>query len=292
MMEGSKAKRRPLFRRKLATVALVYIAMLTVVALCAPLIARDADGVSPGGIISYGPAAFDLDSVLVPPGGRHILGTDGDGRDVAAMLIWGARVSLTVGIVAVGIAAIIGVMAGLFAGYFGGAVDIFLSRVIEVLMCFPTFFLILSILAFVGPGIYSIMFVIGLTGWTQIARIVRAEALRVRKLEFVRAARALGASHARIMLRHILPAAYAPVLVVMAFGIASAILAEAALSFLGFGVPPGVASWGIMLSEARTYSGLAWWLTLVPGSAIFLTIAAFNVLGDELNGRMGGMTAR
>jgi peptide/nickel transport system permease protein len=232
--------------------------------------------------IPYRPGNYDLDAILVPPSAAHILGTDGDGRDVAAQLIWGARISLSVGFVAVGIATIIGIIAGAMAGYRGGWVDLVLSRIIEVIMCFPTFFLILAVLAFVGPSIYNIMIVIGVTSWTGIARLVRGDFLKFRNREFVVAARVTGMSPRRIAFRHILPNAMAPVLVSASFSVAAAILVESTLSFLGFGVPPSTPSWGSILSQAQAYMDIAWWLTFAPGFAIFLSITAYNLVGEAL----------
>lgn len=267
------------FRRsRLAVACLVVVAFLVIVAVAAPFIAGDG----PGAIIPYGPSSYDLDSILSPPSAVHPLGTDGDGRDVASQLVWGARVSLSVGIIAVGIAVIIGIIVGMMAGYFGGWVDLAISRFIEVMICFPTFFLILAVLAFVGPSIFNIMVVIGITGWTGVARLVRAEVLKARGREFVAAARVSGAGNLRIMWRHILPHVLAPVLVSATFGVAGAILAEAALSFLGFGVPPEVPSWGSMLSGAQEYMDVAWWLTFAPGFAIFVTIVSYNLIGEAL----------
>jgi len=233
-------------------------------------------------LISFGPNTYDLMHVLDKPNGRHWLGTDGEGKDILAQLIWGSRVSLSVGFIAVGIAVIIGILFGVLAGYYGGLIDLLISRFIEVMMCFPTFFLILAILAFVGPSIYNIMIVIGLTGWTGVARLVRGECLKFRSREFVVAARVSGASNRRIILRHLLPNSLSPVLVSATFGVASAILVEASLSFLGFGVPPSSASWGSLLSSAQDFMDVAWWLTLAPGFAIFLTITAYNLVGEGL----------
>lgn len=304
-------------KSRLTIVCLVFVFALAAVAIAAPLIANDkpllmryngswsmpaifvpatlrgADFSEltknpPAGsffvlpIIPYRPGSYDLSFVLAPPSRHHFLGTDGDGRDVAAQLVWGARVSLSVGVVAVGIAVIIGIFMGLISGFYGGWIDIVISRFIEVIICFPTFFLILAILAFVGPSIYNIMIVIGLTGWTGIARLVRGECLKLRHREFVVAAEALGASDKRLMWRHILPNSLAPVLVSISFGIAAAILVEASLSFLGFGVPPSEPSWGSQLSQAQQFMDIGWWLTLVPGAAIFLTITAYNLVGEAL----------
>jgi peptide/nickel transport system permease protein len=174
----------------------------------------------------------------------------------------------------------IGVIVGAIAGYYGGWVDIALSRIIEIVICFPTFFLILTILALVGPSLFNVMVVIGITGWTGIARIVRAEFLRLREMDFVIASRALGAKDRWIIFRHILPNALAPVLVSATFGIASTILIESSLSFLGFGVQPPTPSWGEILSQSRDYMDFAWWLTAIPGCAIFLTITAYNISGE------------
>ena len=203
-----------------------------------------------------------------------------------ARMIYGARISLSVGFVAVSIAAVIGVILGSVAGYFGGIVDHIINRLIEIILTIPTFFLIIAIIAFLPPSIYNIMAVIGLTGWTGIARLVRAEILKLKKMEFVLAARALGASHARIISRHLLPNAMAPVLVSVVFGIAGAILTESSLSFLGFGVPPPTPSWGDILSQSRDYIEFAWWLTIFPGLAIFTSITAYNLVGEGLRDAM------
>lgn len=241
------------------------------------LIAIFAQWISP-----YQPNAYNLDALLQSPSFTHPFGTDEQGRDILSRIFYGARISLSVGLVAVSIYVAIGIVIGALAGYYGGWVDIIISRFIEVMICFPAFFLILVILAFVGPSIYNIMIVIGLTGWTGIARLVRGEFLRLKNQEFVLAARSYGASDLRIMFRHLLPNSLAPVLVNATFGIAAAILIESSLSFLGFGVPPHVASWGEMLSSSRGYMDIAWWLTLIPGLAIFVTITAYNLVGEGL----------
>jgi peptide/nickel transport system permease protein len=201
-------------------------------------------------------------------------------------MIYGARVSLSVGVVAVGIATVIGIVMGGLAGYFGRWVDACINRLIEILLTIPTFFLIIAIIAFLPPSIYNIMVVIGLTGWTGIARFVRAEFLKLKTMDFVLALKALGASPARIIFIHMLPNAMAPVLVAVVFGVAGAILTESGLSFLGFGVPPPTPSWGDILSQSRDYVEFAWWLTVFPGAAIFLTITAYNVMGEGLRNAM------
>ena len=236
--------------------------------------------------VPYSPTAYDLLESLAGPNKQHWLGTDDSGRDVLSRMIHGSRISLSVGFVAVGIALVIGILLGSLAGYFGGWVDHLISRIIEVLMTIPTFFLIIAIIAFLPPSIYNIMVVIGLTGWTGVARFVRAEFLKLKQLDFVMALRALGASHTRIILLHMLPNAMAPVLVSAVFGIAGAILTESSLSFLGFGVPPPTPSWGDILSQSRDYIEFAWWLTVFPGCAIFLSITAYNLVGEGLRDAM------
>lgn len=232
--------------------------------------------------VPYGPTQHDLERRLEPPSAHHWLGTDDRGRDLLSRMIHGSRISLSVGFVSVGIALIIGVLFGALAGYYGGKVDVVISRLIEIVICFPTFFLILAVIALLPPSIMIIMAVIGLTSWTGIARLIRAEVLKVRTMDYVQAARALGTSNGKIILRHILPNSLAPAMVSATFGIAAAILVESSLAFLGFGVPPPTPSWGEALSQSRSYIEFAWWLTVFPGVAIFLTITAFNLVGEGL----------
>ncbi len=233
-------------------------------------------------LVPYSPNDYDLESILLPPDEYHLLGTDEQGRDVLSRMIYGSRISLSVGFVAVGIYTLIGIIIGALAGFFGGRLDMLLSRLIEVVICFPTFFLILTILAIFGPSIYNIMIIIGLTGWTGIARLSRGEFLKLRDQDFVTACRSQGMKTRRIIFRHILPNALAPVLVSATFGIAAAILVESSLSFLGFGVQPPTPSWGDLLSQSRAFMDIAWWLTIFPGAAIFLTITSFNLVGEGL----------
>ena len=232
-------------------------------------------------LVPYSPLATSLEERLAPPSPRHLLGTDELGRDVLARMIHGAGISLKVGFVSIAIAVVLGMSAGALAGYYGGWIDVLLSRVIEVVICFPLLFLILAVIAFLPPSIYTIMVVIGLTRWTDIARYTRAEFIRLREREFTEAARALGVSDRRIILRHLLPNSLAPVLVTATFGVASAILIEAALSFLGLGVQPPTPSWGGILASFRQQN-FAWWLTLFPGLAIFATVTSYNLLGEGL----------
>lgn len=230
--------------------------------------------------VPYSPTENDLLSILEPPSTKHLFGTDDRGRDVLSRMIYGARISLSIGFVAVGISAVIGILLGGIAGYYGGRTDFIVSRLFEVMMTFPVFFLILTILAFRDPSIYNIMIVIGATGWTGIARLIRGEFLKLRKYEYVEAAVALGGNDFRVMMKHMLPNALAPVLVDATFGIAGAILVESALSFLGFGVPPPDPSWGDVLSQSQRYVDFAWWLVLFPGAAIFVTVTSFNLVGE------------
>ena len=236
--------------------------------------------------IPYSPVRQDLRDRLQPPGSRHMLGTDDRGRDVLSRMIWGARVSMAVGFVAEGIAVLIGILLGVLAGFYGGKVDAIVLRLVEVMLVFPTFFFIITVMAFLEPSIWNIMVVLGLTGWPGIARLVRGEFLRLREQDYAKAASATGLSDARIMLRHLLPNALSPVFVSATFGVAGAILVESGLSFLGFGVPPPTASWGEVLKQSQSYVDFAWWLVVFPGLAIFLTVTAFNVVGDGLRDAM------
>jgi peptide/nickel transport system permease protein len=229
--------------------------------------------------VSYGINEDHLIDKFTGPGERYWMGTDGNGRDLLTRMIWGSRISLSVGFVAVAIYVSIGIFLGALAGYFRGWVDIVISRAIEIMECFPSFFLILAVLAFLQPSMWNIMIVIGITSWTVEARLVRGEFLRLTDQEFVQAARGLGVSKGRIMFRHILPNGLAPVLVAASFGVASAILIESSLSFLGFGISIPIPSWGGILNEARE-SFRFWWITLFPGLAIFSTVTAYNLIGE------------
>jgi peptide/nickel transport system permease protein len=266
------------FRRsKLALVALVYVGLVAVIALLAPFIARD----SRSALIPFGPNDVDIANRLHAPDAQHRLGTDELGRDVLARMIFGARVSLTVGLLATAMSFIVGSLLGAIAGYYGGAADWIVSRLIEVVLCFPFLFLVLAIVAFLGPSIWTIMLALTITSWPNEARYVRGEVMRVREMEFAHAARASGARDARIIFRHLLPNALAPVIVSASFGVAYAIVTESALSFLGLGVPLPTATWGSILSSAREFVEYAWWLIVFPGFAIFMTVAAFNIIGDR-----------
>jgi peptide/nickel transport system permease protein len=266
------------FRRsRVAVIALVYVSVVVLLAIAAPMIASS----SKWSLIPFGPNDVDTANRLHPPDGQHHFGTDELGRDVLARMIHGARVSLTVGLLATAMSLVVGSFLGAIAGYYGGVTDWIVSRLIEVVLCFPLLFLTLAIVAFFGPSVWTIMIALGLTTWTNEARYVRGEFLRIREMEFAYAARASGARDSRIIFRHLLPNAFAPVLVSASFGVAYAIITESALSFLGLGVPLPMATWGSILASAKQYIEYAWWLVLFPGVAIFLTVAAFNIIGDR-----------
>ncbi len=219
---------------------------------------------------------------LLAPSTRHWMGTDQYGRDVFSRLIYGSRISLAVGLVAVSIYIFIGTVVGAVAGYYGGVVDALLMRLVDILLCIPTFFLILMVIAFVGPSIINIMIIIGLTSWTDVARLVRGEVLSLKEREFVQAAKVIGMKDIRIIMKHILPNAMGPILVVATLGIGGAILTESSLSFLGLGVQPPTPSWGNMLQEGKDHLTDAWWLVTFPGLAIFITVLGYNLLGEGL----------
>lgn len=230
----------------------------------------------------HDPNYFDVNVIFSPPSQDHLMGTDELGRDVFSRMIHGARISLKVGFVAMGIAVLIGTSIGLAAGYFGGVVDTLMMRFVDIMLCFPTFFLILAVIAFLEPSIWNIMIVIGLTGWMGVARLVRAETLSLKSRDFVQAAKALGESDVKIMVRHILPNTLAPILVAATLGVAGAILTESALSFLGLGVQPPTPSWGNILTAGKDNIEFAWWLSLFPGLAILVTVLGYNLLGEGI----------
>lgn len=226
--------------------------------------------------------AMDFSHVLEGPSAVHVLGTDSLGRDLLSRLLYGAGISLSVGVVAVGISVIIGVLLGAIAGYYGRWIDRVIMGLVDIFLCFPVFFLILAVIAIVGPNMMNIMVIIGLTSWMGTARLVRAEVLSLKEREFILAARALGAGDAWVISRHLIPNAMGPVIVNAILGVSSAVLAESALSFLGIGVQPPTPSWGNILMEGKATIGVAWWLLWAPGLMIFLTVIAANILGEEL----------
>ena len=231
--------------------------------------------------IPYRQTNINLLAPLEPPSARHWLGTDKLGRDVMAGMIHGSRISLSIGFVAVGIAVIIGVFLGAIAGYFGSWVDLVISRFFEIMLSIPTFFLLITIAALLPPSIYLTMLIIGATSWVGIARFTRNEFLRIRNLDYVTSAIALGVTDRKVMFRHILPNALAPVIVSVVLGIAGAILIESSLSFLGIGVPVELVTWGSILQEGSGAT-FAWWLAVFPGFAIFITVLAYYLVGEGL----------
>jgi peptide/nickel transport system permease protein len=231
--------------------------------------------------IPYRPSNINLLEPLEPPSPKHWFGTDKLGRDVMAGMVHGSRISLSIGFIAVGIAVIIGVILGAIAGYFGSWVDLVISRLFEVMLSIPTFFLLITIAALLPPSIYLTMLIIGMTSWVGIARFTRNEFLRIRNLDYVTSAIALGVTDRKVMFKHILPNALAPVIVSVVLGIAGAILVESALSFLGIGVPAELVTWGSILHEASTTT-FAWWLAVFPGFAIFITVLAYYLVGEGL----------
>lgn len=261
----------PRFRRnRLALSGLILVATLFLVSILAPWLAP------------YDPNHIDINAILMPPDTNHLMGTDSLGRDVLSRIIYGARISLKVGFVAVGLATLIGVILGALAGYYGGWVDNVLMRLVDLMLCFPTFFLILAVIALLEPSIWNIMVIIGVTSWMGVARLVRAEFLSLKEREFIQAARALGARDSRIIFRHLLPNALAPVMVSATLGVAGAILTESALSFLGLGVQPPTPSWGNILTAGKDNIEIAWWLSVFPGLAILITVLSYNLLGEGI----------
>jgi peptide/nickel transport system permease protein len=228
------------------------------------------------------PNQINVDAILLPPSPEHLFGTDELGRDVFSRMVYGSQVSLQVGFVSAGIATLVGVILGALAGYYGGKVETAIMRFTDMMLCFPTFFLILAVIALLEPSIINIMAVIGLTSWMGVARLVRAEFLTLKKREYVVAARSLGAGDLRIIFRHILPNALSPVLVALTLGVAGAILVESGLSFLGLGVQPPQASWGNILTQGKANIEIAWWLSFFPGIAILITVLGYNLLGEGI----------
>ncbi len=257
-------------KNKLSVTGAVIVGALILTAVFAPVIAP------------YDPTAIDVYNALSPPSKAHLFGTDELGRDLLSRIIWGTRVSLKVGFVAVGIAILIGVVVGSIAGFYGGRVDAILMRIVDMMLAFPTFFLILAVIAILEPSIFTIMAVIGVTGWMDVARLVRAEFLSLKERDFVDAARALGIRNRRLIFRHILPNAVSPVFVAATFGVAGAILIESGLSFLGLGVQPPDPSWGNILTAGKDNIEIAWWLSLFPGLAILVTVLSYNLVGEGL----------
>ena len=270
---------RQVRNNRLAFSGLMIVLFMFLMALLAPILGGD-------------PGAINIPERLQAPSFSHLLGTDDLGRDVLTRILFAARISLLVGFVAVGISTVIGIVLGALAGYYGRWADAVIMRFVDLMLCFPSFFLILAVIAFLEPSIWNIMIIIGLTSWMGVARLVRAEFLSLRERDFVMAAKAIGGRDSRIIFRHILPNALSPVLVSATLGVAGAILTESALSFLGIGVQPPTPSWGNMLMAGKQTLGTAWWLSFFPGMAILLTVLGYNLLGegvrDAFDPRMHG----
>lgn len=254
----------------LAMTGFIIIACVFLLALLAPII-------SP-----YDPDDINVKAILLGPSASHWMGTDGLGRDVLSRMLHGGRISLLVGLVAVGISTAIGILLGALAGYYRGWVDTFIMRLVDVMLSIPSFFLILAVIAFLTPSIINIMIVIGLTSWMGVTRLVRAEFLSLNEREFVLASRTLGAKDARLIFTHLLPNSLTPIIVSTVLGVASAVLMESGLSFLGLGVQAPQASWGNILTDGKEYIQFAWWLSLFPGLAILITVLGYNLLGEGL----------
>lgn len=269
--QGSRVWRR--FRKhKLAVIGLVFISLLILIAIFAPF------------LNTTDPTKTNLSQSLKSPSADHWLGTDLTGSDIWSRIAYATRISLTAGLGATAIAAVIAIVLGTLAGYYGRLVDMVIMRVTDVIMCIPDLIIIMALVAVIGPGLMNIIIAIGVLGWTSMTRLLRAQILAVRERDYVTAARCIGASDRRIMTRYILPNSMAPLLVAATLGVAGAILTEASLSFLGFGIVPPDPSWGQMLVAARSLTRLQnnWWLWIPPGMMILLTVLAINFIGDGL----------
>lgn len=251
---------------------MIFLALMILVAIAAPIVA------------GQDPVKMDPRQSMHAPSGSHILGTDVAGRDIWARLVYGTRVSLAVGMVAVSISITISIILGTLSGFYGGMVDMVIMRITDVMMVFPGLILVIAVVSVLGPSIFNVMIVLGVLGWTGTTRLLRGQILSVREMDYVLAARSVGVPNVRIMTAHILPNAIAPLLVAATFGIAGAILTEAGLSYLGLGVLPPAASWGSMLNAANSITVLErnWWIWIPPGVAVLITVMAINFIGDGL----------
>ncbi len=261
-----------LWRDTRARIGLIVVALLLLVAVLAPVLAR------------HDPVRVDLLRQFMPPSTEHWMGTDVQGRDVWARLVYGARISLAVGLISQSIALALGLTLGLVAGYYGRWIDDLVMRLADITLAFPTLLLLIAMVAALQPSLLVVFVTVGIVGWAGMARLVRGQVLVVRQLEYVHAARALGMRDRRIIARHVLPNVIAPVVIATTLGMAGAIMAEAALSFLGLGVQPPTPSWGAMIADGRDLSQLrsSPWTSLFPGLAIGATVLGFNLLGDAL----------
>ncbi len=261
---------KELLKNRMAFAGLIFILAMLIFAVFAPAIAP------------YDPARIDAGNILSAPSRSHIFGTDMLGRDIFSRIVYGSRISLSISFIAVGIAVIIGIFFGSIAGYYGGRVDSIIMRFVDIMLCFPAFFLILAVIAVLEPSIFNIMAVIGLTSWMGVARLIRAEVLTLKERDYVAASKVMGAHDPWIITKHLIPNAIGPVLVSATLGVGGAILIESALSFLGIGVQPPTPSWGNILMDGKSTLGVAWWLTVFPGLFILMTVLAYNLLGEGL----------
>ncbi|MCR4663732.1 MAG: ABC transporter permease [Endomicrobiaceae bacterium] len=259
-----------LLKNKFAVIGLTVILLLIIVALFAPVI-------SP-----YTPSQQNMFERLQAPSLNHLFGTDDLGRDVFTRMIFGARISLAVGFISVFIILVIGTFLGIISGYYGGKIDYIIMRFTDIVLCFPTFFLIILVIAFIEPNIYNVMIVIGVTSWPGLARLVRAEVLSLKEREFILVSKMMAVSNIKIFFVHIVPNIISPLMVYSSLAIGGAILTESALSFLGLGVQPPMPSWGQILTSGKDYIYMAWWLSLFPGIAILVTVLAFNLVGEAV----------
>lgn len=261
---------RRFLRSKQAVLGGLLITALLLVAIFAPLLAPE------------GYDAQDMSKSLLPPGKGQLLGTDMFGRDILARILWGARISLQIGVIATSISLLAGGGIGLVSGYYGGTLDRLVMGLMDILLAFPGILLALAVVAILGPGLYNVMIAVGVHGIPQFARLIRGATLSLREREFIEAARSLGALDRRIIWRHVAPNVVAPVIILASLEIGSAILSAAGLSFLGLGAQPPLPDWGAMISQGRQYLRSAWWVGIFPGIAILLTVLGFNLLGDGL----------
>ena len=271
---------RSIMRSKTALISIIILVLLIAIAIAAPMLAP------------LNPSRVNVLKTLKPPmwleGGdpKYVLGTDSLGRDVLSQLIYGTRVSLLVGVVVVIVGGTLGTVLGLLAGYYGGKLDDIIMRIADIQLAFPFILLAITFLSVLGPGINNLILVLAVGSWMSYARVMRGQIISLREKEYVESARTIGASNFSILFRHLLPNAIAPIIVIASFSVASTIISEASLSFLGLGVRPSTPTWGAMLANGREYMSDAWWLVVIPGFAIMITVLAVNLLGDWLRDRL------
>jgi peptide/nickel transport system permease protein len=267
-------------RNKLLLTGIMIIGFFVLIAIFAPFIA------------THDPTSINLDRILLPPSKDNIFGTDDLGRDLFSRVVYGTRISLSVGIIAVVISVVVGTVIGIISGYFGRYIDTILMRFVDIMLCFPTFFLILAVIAFLKPSIVNIMIVIGITSWMGVARMVRAETMSVVSRDYIVATKIAGLKKSVIIFKHVLPNVVSPVLVSATLGVAGSILTESALSFLGLGVQPPTPSWGNIITSGKDNIMFAWWMSFYPGICILLSVLGFNLIGEGLRDIIDPKTKR